>query len=139
SPETQTIILIVACSTVISTISNVFESGLQGLGQMGWRAIAMTSGQVTATCVGVTMLLLGAGPLVYSFCIPLGAIIEFAIVLTYFVLKHPIHFQPDRKVMTTLLIGGLPLFLWGVLQTAYGQIDATILSLFADEHVIGWF
>jgi O-antigen/teichoic acid export membrane protein len=26
-----------------------------------------------------------------------------------------------------------------VLQTAYGQIDATLLSLFAGEHVVGWF
>ena len=139
SPNTQSIILIVACSTVISTISNVFESGLQGLGQLGWRAIAMTSGQITATGVGVTLLLLGASPLVYSFCIPLGASVELTVVLTYFVLKHPIRFRPDRAVLTALLIGGLPLFLWGVLQTAYGQIDATILSLFADEHVVGWF
>jgi O-antigen/teichoic acid export membrane protein len=139
APETQTIIFIVACSTIISTLSNVFESGLQGLGQMGWRAIAMTVGQVTATCVGVTMLLLGASPLIYSFCIPLGAIVEFVIVLAYFLVKRPIHFLPDRSVMYALLIGGLPLFLWGVLQTAYGQIDATILSLFADEHVVGWF
>jgi O-antigen/teichoic acid export membrane protein len=38
-----------------------------------------------------------------------------------------------------LLIGGLPLFIWGFLQTAYGQIDATILSLFSDDHVLGWF
>ncbi|HUS16123.1 MAG TPA: flippase [Chloroflexia bacterium] len=139
APETRTIILIVACATVISTVSNVFESGLQGLGQMGWRAMAMTSGQVTATCVGVALLLSGASPLLYALCIPLGAIVELALVLMYFALQHPIRFLPDRAVMTALLIGGLPLFLWGVLQTAYGQIDATILSLFAGEHVVGWF
>ena len=33
----------------------------------------------------------------------------------------------------------MPLFLWTFLQSAYGQIDATLLSLFADKHVIGWF
>src|SRR5690242_8314306 len=66
APRTQQVIMIVGVSMVIGTISNVFESGLQGLGQMSWRAIAMASGQVTATVTGVTMLLLGADVMIYA-------------------------------------------------------------------------
>ena len=139
APRTQQVIMIVGVSMVIGTISNVFESGLQGLGQMSWRAIAMASGQVTATVTGVTMLLLGADVMVYALCIPLGAVVEFVVVLSYFFLHHPIKFSLDRSVMRALVVGGLPLFMWGVLQTAYGQIDATLLSLISGIHIVGWF
>ena len=139
SPQTLLVIFIVGVSMVIFTISNVFESGLQGLEQQGWRAIAVAAGQMIATVTGVTMLLAGADAVTYALSIPLGMFVELVIATSYYVLKHPIKFSIDRTVMHALLIGGMPLFIWGFLQTAYGQIDATILSLFADEHVIGWF
>ncbi len=139
SPQTQVVIFIVGVSMVIFTISNVFESGLQGLEQQGWRAIAVAAGQMVATVTGVTMLLAGADAVMYAFSIPLGMLIELIIAVSYYFLKHPIKFSVSKSVMHALLIGGMPLFIWGFLQTAYGQIDATILSLFADEHVIGWF
>ncbi len=138
-PQTLTVILIVGVSMVISTLSNVFEAGLQGLGQQGWKAIGVAIGQIVATTVGVGALLLGADAVVYALSIPLGMTVELVIAVTYYFLRHPIKFSADRVVMRALLIGGLPLFIWGFLQTAYGQIDATILSLFADDHVVGWF
>lgn len=139
SEETQTVIAIVAVSMVIFTISNVFEAGLQGLGQMSWRAIATAVGQGIATCVGVAMLLLGANATTYALSIPLGMIIQFSIVLSYYFIRRPLKLKLDRSIMWALLAGGMPLFLWGFLQSAYGHIDATLLSLFASEHVVGWF
>lgn len=139
SAETLQVILIVGVYMVISTISNVFESGLQGLGQMGWRAIAQAAGQITITLAGVSLLLLGADAVTYALVMPVGMALQLAVVLAYYALKHPIRWSVDPAVMRNLLIGGLPLFIWGFLQTAYGQIDATLLSLFADVHVVGWF
>jgi O-antigen/teichoic acid export membrane protein len=139
SPETLLVIFIVGVSMVIFTLSNVFEAGLQGLGQQSWRAIGVALGQVVATTMGVAALLLGAGTVIYALSIPLGMAVEFSVVLSYFFLKHPIKLSIDKGIIRALLIGGLPLFIWGFLQTAYGQIDATILSLFADDHVVGWF
>lgn len=139
TPQTVQVIGIVGISMLIFTISNVFEAGLQALEQQSWRAIAVAIGQVVATCVGVTMLLMGADAVTYALSIPLGMSIQFAIVLSYYFLKHPIKFSLDTGIMRALLFGGMPLFMWGFLQTAYAQIDATILSLFAGEHVVGWF
>lgn len=139
--QTQEVIFIMSLQMTIFTLSNVFESGLQALGQMSWRAIAMAVGQVSATLMGVGALLLGFDVVVYALCLLAGMAVQFSIVLSYYFLKHPIHFSADRTIMRALLIGGMPLFLWGFLQTAYGQIDATILSLFTRGHgeVIGWF
>lgn len=140
--QTLTIFLIIGVQMTIFSISNVFESGLQALGQMGWKAIAAGVGQIIATCVGVGMLLLGADAVTYALSLPLGMVIELVIVLAYYFRHHPIKFSLDKTIMRALLIGGMPLFLWGFLQTAYGQIDATLLSLLTDKqhsHVVGWF
>jgi len=75
----------------------------------------------------------------YALSLVLGIAIQFLLVLAYYFFKHPLRFSVEPGVMRNLLIGGLPLFIWGFLQTAYGQIDATLLSLFADVHVVGWW
>ena len=137
--DTQVVIFIVAVQMVIFTISNVFESGLQAIGKMGYRAVAVAIGQGTSTIIGVGLLLAGAGPILYAVSLPLGTTIQIAIVLAYYFRKRPIRFSFDRQISRLLLVGGMPLFLWTFLQSAYGQIDATILSLFADKHVVGWF
>lgn len=139
APQTQEVIFIIGVSMVLYSISNVFESGLQSIGQMGWRAVAAAIGQGTATCVGVGMLLMGADPVTYSLSLPLGAAVQFGIVLSYYFRHRPLRLRLNRGVARLLLIGGLPLFMWGFLQTAYMQIDATVLSLFANEHVVGWY
>lgn len=139
SRQTLLVIFIVGISMVIFTLSNVFEAGLQGLGQQSWRAIGVAVGQVITTVLGVGALLLGADATIYALCIPFGMAVQFTIVVSYYFLRYPIKFSVNKAIMRALLIGGIPLFLWGFLQSAYGQIDATILSLFADEHVVGWF
>jgi O-antigen/teichoic acid export membrane protein len=139
SPQTQQVILIVGISQFIFNISNVFESGLQAIGQMGWRAVATSTGQILATCVGVTLLLLGADAITYALSLVLGYTAELCVALAYFVWHRLLKIQFDVPIAKALLIGGMPLFLWGFLQTAYMQIDATLLSLFAGEHVVGWF
>jgi O-antigen/teichoic acid export membrane protein len=139
SAETQAVILILGLQMVLFTISNVFESGLQAMGQMSWRAIATAIGQMLATGVGVGLLLTGADAITYALSLPLGTAIQLGIVLVYYFRHHPIKWSFNRTIVRALLIGGMPLFLWTFLQSAYGQIDATLLSLFADKHVIGWF
>ncbi len=139
TPQAREVIFIVGISMVIFTVSNAFEAGLQGLGQQSWRAISTAVGQSTGTLTGIAALLMGADARTYALSIPLGMLIQFMLVLSYYILHQPISLRPTPPVMKALLVGGLPLFIWGFLQTAYGQIDATILSLFASEHVVGWF
>ena len=139
SAETQAVILILGLQMVLFTISNVFELGLQAMGQMSWRAIATAIGQMLATGVGVGLLLTGADAITYALSLPLGTAIQLGIVLVYYFRHHPIKWSFNRTIVRALLIGGMPLFLWTFLQSAYGQIDATLLSFFADKHVIGWF
>ena len=141
-PQTLTVVFIIGIQMTIFTISNVFEAGLQALGQMGWKAMAAGVGQISSTILGVGLLLMGSNAIVYALSLPLGMIIELSIAVSYYVLRHPLHFSLNKTIMRGLLIGGMPLFIWGFLQTAYGQIDATVLSLLTDKnhsHVVGWF
>src|SRR4051812_42356354 len=78
-PETQLVIFIMGLQMTVFTLSNVFESGLQALGQMGWRAIAATVGQVSATVLGVGALLLGYDVIVYASCLLAGMAIQFTL------------------------------------------------------------
>ncbi len=139
SQQTLLVIFIVGVSTLIFTLSNVLEAGLQGLGQQSWRAVGVAIGQTVTTALGVATLLAGGDAVAYAITIPIGMTVQFAVMISYYLLKHPISFNVDTAVMRALLIGGMPLFLWGFLQSAYGQIDATVLSLFAGVHVVGWF
>ncbi|MBF6612554.1 MAG: flippase [Chloroflexi bacterium] len=139
SQQTLLVIFIVGISTLIFTLSNVLEAGLQGLGQQSWRAVGVALGQTVTIALGVATLLAGADAVAYAITIPIGMTLQLAIMISYYLLKHPISFNVDTAVMRALLIGGMPLFLWGFLQSAYGQIDATILSLFAGVQVVGWF
>jgi O-antigen/teichoic acid export membrane protein len=82
---------------------------------------------------------MGANAIIYALSLPLGTAIQLAIVLSYYFRHRPIKWSFDRGIVRALLIGGMPLFLWTFLQSAYGQIDATVLSLFADKNVVGWF
>jgi O-antigen/teichoic acid export membrane protein len=138
APQTQQVILIVALGMVIFSISNVFEAGLQATGQMSWRAIATAFGNITTTVLGVGLLFAGADAPTYALCIPIGFSVQLVGVLSYYVTRRRISFTVDPVVARALLLGGMPLFFWAFLQTAYGQIDAVLLSLFADERVVGW-
>jgi O-antigen/teichoic acid export membrane protein len=141
-PQTVEIFFIIGLQMSLFTISNVFESGLQALGQMTWKAIAVAIAQISATLLGVTLLLMGADVITYAWSLPLGMALQLVLVLSYYFRRHPIKFSFDTSVMRGLLIGGIPLFIWGFLQTAYGQIDATVLSLLTDKQnnaVVGWF
>jgi O-antigen/teichoic acid export membrane protein len=140
--ETLQIFFIVGLQMVLFTISNVFESGLQALGQMSWKAIAVAVAQSSTIILGVTLLLMGANYVTYAWTLPLGMALQLALVLSYYLRRHPIKWSFDRGVMKALLVGGMPLFIWGFLQTAYGQIDATVLSLMTstqNSEVVGWF
>ena len=137
--QTRDVILILGLGMIITTTSNVFESGLQAIGQMSWRAISVAIANVATTGIGITLLLMGADVIVYALCIPLGALAQLGLVLSYYFRKRPIKLSFNPVVSKALLIGGMPLFVWAFLQTAYGQIDPIFLSLLADERAVGWF
>jgi O-antigen/teichoic acid export membrane protein len=108
---------------------------------MSWRSIAATVANVSTTVIGVSLVLAGADAATYALSFPVGSLIQFSIVGIYYLRHRPIRWSFSTKVAHALLIGGLPLFLWAFLQTAYGQIDATLLSVIAVGHieVVGWF
>jgi O-antigen/teichoic acid export membrane protein len=139
SALTQQVILIAALTVLVMSFSNVFESGLQAIGQITWRTMAVAIGNAVSVAMGISLLLLGADIVVYMFCSTAGLSLQLAIASAYFVFKRPIKLGLHRPVMRDLLVGGMPLFLWAFLQSLYAGTDATVLSLLAGEEVIGWY
>jgi O-antigen/teichoic acid export membrane protein len=139
SALTQQVIVVAAITVLLMNFSNVFESGLQAIGQMTWRAMAVAISNAITVGLGITLLLMGADIIMYMLCSVLGMALQLGLVGAFFVRKRPFKFVLDRHVSRALLIGGMPLFLWAFLQSLYGSTDATVLSLIASEEVIGWY
>jgi O-antigen/teichoic acid export membrane protein len=139
SPTSQKLIVIVSIAMFVTSISNVFEAGLQGIGQVSYRSVAVAAGSVVSTVIGIGLLMLGADVFTYTWSILLGPVVQFAIVIAYYVRMRAITFNFDLSVMKALLVGGMPLFIWAFLQTAYAKVDTSLLGVFAPDHVVGWY
>lgn len=137
--DTQMVIFIIGVSVVLFTIADVYSAALQAIGQIRYRAIATAIANVSTTAIGVTALLMGADVIIYSLSTVLGSFVLLVAAGGYFVFRRRIHFKISAAAARMLLISSMPLFTWAFLQGAYAQIDATVISMFADEKVIGWY
>ena len=65
----------------------------------------------------------------------LSLAIGLLIMLRY--VRPTLHLDP--RLCWTVLLGGLPFFVWQAALLIYGQIDTVLLSLLSTEAVIGWY
>lgn len=137
--DTQLVIFIIGVSVVVFTIADVYSTALQAIGQIRYKAIATAIANISTTAIGVSALLMGADVIVYSLSTVLGSLVLLVAVSGYFFFRRRIQFKISAAVGRMLLVSSVPLFTWAFLQSAYAQIDATVISMFADEKVIGWY
>ena len=136
---TQQLVDILSLGIVVSTLSNVATGTLQGLQKM--RAIALISvfTKVGYSILGALLLLSGAGALAVSIAwVSVGAL---GLIYSGIILVRNVRLRPSLSLgaWRSLLVAGLPFFVWQAALLVYGQIDAVLLSFMTQDAVVGWY
>jgi O-antigen/teichoic acid export membrane protein len=137
--ETRTVVLIMYAAIAIRMISYTFAAALQALQDMTWRSAAVVAGEIVAVGVGWLVLQQGGGITGYVLVLVLADIIEFAVNVAYFVAIVPIKPAVRWHIVKQTFMGGMPFFLWAMLQTTYQQTSSLMLSKLGGEEAVGWF
>jgi O-antigen/teichoic acid export membrane protein len=105
------------------------------------KTIAITSvlTKVGYALVAAAFLVMGAGALAVSIAwVTVGAL---GLLYSGGVLARRVRFTPtiDLKIWRSLLVAGLPFFVWQAALLVYGQIDTVLLSFMTADAVVGWY
>jgi O-antigen/teichoic acid export membrane protein len=124
---------------VVVALSSVVNGTLQGLQQMKTIAITSVLTKVGYAVVAAALLLMGAGALAVSIAwVSVGAL---ALVYSGIVLARRVRLSLSVSLSAwrTLLLAGLPFFVWQAALLVYGQIDTVLLSFLTADAVVGWY
>ncbi len=137
--ETITVIFIIGVSGFFLLLTGTSRSALEGLERMEYVSLSDIISKTFLTVVGLVMLFLGKGILVISAVVVTSSIIGLFIQRAYLKRLHPIHIKFDWQVTKKIIRESFPYFLVSVFSVVYIQLDIVIISLLADEEVVGWY
>lgn len=140
SPLTIQVIFIIGFSEIIGQFMSAVGAVLQGLQRMEYKAIGDIIGKAFGAIISITLLLLGQGVLIIAAISIASALLTFGIYL-YFTnrIQKLCFFCFSFEQIRWLLRTGIPFLLTGIFLVIYVQIDVIVISLVADETVVGWY
>lgn len=138
-PLTRTIFLVAGCGIAFGSLTDVSLAMLQGLHRMRALAVFSVAAKVAYGALGVAVLYRG-GNAVQLVEVSLIVSAGGAGVLLYtlhraFGLRAAI----SSRLMISLVVGGLPFFVWQAALVIYGQVDIVMLAFMAGDAVVGWY
>ncbi len=139
SAEAQIVVMLAAAAMIITSFSDIIRAAFHGLEDMAKPAVAEVAQKLVIVILGVTVLVMSYGLVLYSVVLVMGAIIQLAI--NYWNLQKTgfwrINFDMDK--MKRLLVGGGPFLFIAGLLIAYNQGVVIMLRMFTDDAVVGWY
>jgi O-antigen/teichoic acid export membrane protein len=136
---TRSVLYVLSLGIIINAVSGVVFGTLQGLQEMKVLAISNVMGKLGFAGMAAVLLFGGAGPLELA----AAYLIISTLVLGISALVLLRHVRPaiefDWRLCRTVLLGGLPFFVWQAALLIYGQIDTVLLSFLASDAVVGWY
>lgn len=136
---TRDVVYVLTLGILVTALSNMLTATLQGLQRMKVLALCSIVTKVGYAVLAIPFLLLGGGPLWVAIAwVAVNAVTM--LVGAVVVLRHVrLRFEFDPQLWRTLLLAGLPFFVWQAALLVYGQIDTVLLSFLTHEEVVGWY
>jgi O-antigen/teichoic acid export membrane protein len=136
---TRNLLYVLSLGILINSVLGAVNGALQGMQFM--KVLAVTSVLSKIGFAGLAALILfgGAGPFELAAAYVGISIITLAICATVLFRHMRPNFNFDRRLLWTVIVGGMPFFVWQAALLVYGQIDMVLLSFFSSDAVIGWY
>jgi O-antigen/teichoic acid export membrane protein len=139
SSTAERVVFIAACAMVFTNLARLMAAFLHGFENMDSPAVAEVAGKVFVVTVGIIVLLSGLGVMSYALVLLAGAFIHFAVNARFLARDVPLRINLRPPLARTMLVGGVPFLLMGVLLEVYAHTDVVMLRFFTSEAVVGWY
>ncbi len=139
SANTRAVVLVMYAAITVRMISATFAAALQALQDMRWRSAAVVAGEIVSVTIGWLVLDHGGGVLGYVAVILLADMVELGVNLLFFVRVVPLRLVLRWRGVRLVWAGGMPFFLWAMLQTTYQQTASLMLSKLGGDEAVGWY
>lgn len=137
--EARSVMYIVTAAAITLSFVRLITHIFSGLENMTWPATAEVLSKVLVVSVGIFVLVHGYGVAVYASVLLGATIINLILITRGLSRRFSLQFGFKLPTVKTLLIGGAPFILMGVLLDVYNQVDTIILRIFTDDATVGWF
>jgi O-antigen/teichoic acid export membrane protein len=137
--STRQIAYILCGAIILNALGKVVFGSLQGLQRMRPLAIAPLASKLAYAGLAAVVLLGGAGVVEVAAASVAGVALGLVIGGIALVRLVRLRSGLDFAVWRTILLGGLPFFVWQAALVIYGQTDAMILSVLTQDAVVGWY
>jgi len=137
--DTRTVVLVMYAAITVRMISATFAAALQALEDMTWRSAAVVVGEIVSVAIGWLVLAQGGSVLNYVGVLLLADVVELCVNLLYFVRIVPLKPMLRWRGVRLVWAGGMPFFLWAMLQTTYQQTSSLMLSKLGGDEAVGWY
>lgn len=137
--ETQRVIWIVGCATLVWQLGAAVEAAAQGLEKMEIPAAGSVAAKVVSVLVSVTLLLRGYGVLAIASVSVISALVNLAVQAFLLTRRIGVYPRIEWGTMRAMLKEGAPYLASGLLLQIYMQFDIVILSLLTSEKAVGWY
>lgn len=136
---TRQLVYILCLGIVLNAVGNVMFGALQGFQQMKALAGFSLATKLGYAALVAAFLLGGAGPVEVGIAWVVS--LMFGLAVAGLALRRLIRLTPSVhwRAWHSILLGGLPFFVWQAALMVYGQVDAVELSLLTHDAVVGWY
>lgn len=139
SSQATWVIVIMGVSVFIGLLGSDLTSSLQGNERMQYIAYADVGSKFFYTVAVLVLLFLGFDIVIISTVLIGASLINLAIKIYTTRKIHPIKLNFRMDLVGWIIKASFPLLLVNIFMTIYIQIDVVIMSLLANEEVIGWY
>lgn len=136
---TRQLVYLLCIGTVISALSGVIGSMLQGLQWMTLLTISSVGPKLGYAVLAIGFLLAGGGPIAVAAASIVSACLWLVICMPPLLRHVQLIARPDWRTVKAIVVGGSPFLLWQASHNVYGQIDVVLLSYLAHDAVVGWY
>jgi O-antigen/teichoic acid export membrane protein len=137
--DTLWVIVVIGIAFMIHQIGYTAEATLKGLERMEFVSLGNILSKAFLMSVSILLLLLGYGVVVVA-CVSIGAALVNAFIqYRYLNRLQTVSFRIDWSLIEWMLKASFPYFMISVFIVLYRQVDVIVISLLANETVVGWY
>jgi O-antigen/teichoic acid export membrane protein len=138
-PVTRMIFYVSLPAMALGTAYSSLGMSLRGLQEMAPLAWSDALSRPIYVAIVLVLLVSGYGVVEVAAVSAIPAIIALLINVRAFGKLAGLHAQIDLSLWRTLILGGMPFFVWQASLLVYGQIDLLLLSKMTTDAVVGWY
>jgi O-antigen/teichoic acid export membrane protein len=139
-PQETVLLIAVACvSMLFNVLNSAIVGGLNGLQRMRGPALWDVARAYVGGGLGLVVLFNGGSLLAFATVYALAAAIPLIANGVSLLPQFRSHETIDLGLWRSIVIGGVPFFIWSALLVVYGTIDIPLLEAFSGSETVGWY